>query len=1812
MRDRAADVMTRAFKCGAVLFLLGPVAVTAANLSSLTVNPTTISSGSPLEVTIAFDAPVPAGGIFVPLTSDHTLAVDVPSFWVAEGALSWGGVVGTGTVPTSTLVTIQASYGGVTKTATVTVIPREPVRGVAGDLWADIILGKPDFTEVTYNEVTSRRVFNARGVLVDRSVAPNRVYVFDSGNSRVLGLSHLGTCAGGVKTGQPCTSNSDCPGSTCAIQEGRGADIVLGQPSMTRSACNGDGAFQRFPVRAPATAATLCGMPEEQISLSEQLIGANMAVDAAGNLYVPDSQNNRVLRYNSPFTTDSIADDVWGQADFVGRECNRGRGQNAPDNQSLCFRNPFNVGFVDGVAIDPGGNLWITDNSNNRVLRFPYDSGTGRPGHVANLVLGQPNFTSSVEGSGLNQMWGPAAVRVNSAGSVYVADSQNGRVLIFDPPLVTGQTARQLAVDFGAVPTGNFGTPTGLEFDPAGGLWINDTYNNQFLFVVGEVVQKVLSKQFPDFNGQCGPDDFINDPPPLYSGDGTGGSSWVVCNSAGSIGVDNDSNVLVSKMDDVWHFPAPIPSIGTKYPADAQIFKPYQFNVQNEAGLAGTYTPSGVVVTADQLIVADRGRLLFWNNPAGLTSGQSATGYVGTTDPRSHPAWEIFGRVRQDGSSRLWATWVDKIRVYSLPLHTGASPISTIAPPLPVLGGGSVTWDDRILVGGIAPVGAGDKVWVVDNTSNRVFRIRNPLTSPVVDIVLGQINVSGTECNQGQGNNSPSQTSLCYPASIRLDPSGNLYVSDSGGEAQGNLRLLEFDAGLFPDSPTQALFAIPASRVFGTGGSFTARACSGLEFCADFREPGFTSGGQMVAGGGGYANSPFPSVYANPLVSQHVSAFLNDYYSCPDSATFDASNNLYVTDGCRARVLVYLNPLSSPATFTLTVTKTGGGTGTVNSNPLGIDCGVDCSQSFINGTVVSLTTLPDANSIFTGWSGDADCADGVVTMNANKTCTATFGLAPPGDLIVSALTVPATGGAGLAITVTDTTKNQGSGSAAASTTSFYLSTNTTWDAGDVSLGSRSIPALAAAAVSTGSISPTIPAGTTTGTYYVIARADAPGVIVETIETNNTRSSGAMTIGPDLIVSALTVPATGGAGLAITVTDTTKNQGGGSAAASTTTFYLSTNTTWDAGDVSLGSRSIPTLAATVVSTSPTSLTIPAGTVSGTYYVLAKADAAGVIVETIETNNTRSSGAIKIGPDLIVSPLSVPATGAAGLVITVTDTTKNQTGTSTAPISTTKFYLSTNTTWDAGDVALGSRSIPSLVAGATSTGPTSLTIPAGTTTGTYYIIAKADADGLIFETSEINNTASGAIKIGPDLIVSSFTVPSAGGDGLPITVNETTKNQGGGSAAASTTKFYLSTNTTWDAGDVALGSRPIPALAAAAVSTGPTSLTIPAGTTSGSYYVIAKSDADGLVLETIESNNTLSRAIKIGPDLIVSALTVPATSAAGGTISVTDTTKNQPAMSTAPASTTKLYLSTNTTWDTGDTYLGSRSIPSLAAGAVSAGPTSLTIPLGTTTGTYYVIAKADADGLVWETSETNNTASGAIKIGPDLIVSALTVPSSAAAGAAISVTDTTKNQGGGSAAASATRLYLSTNTTWDAGDVTLGSRSIPALAAAAVSTGPTSLTIPPGTATGTYYIIAKADADGLVVETSETNNTASGAIKIGPDLIVSALTVPTSAAAGATISVTDTTKNQGGGTASASTTTLYLSTNATYEAGDTSLGSRAVPILAALATSAGSTSVTIPVGTTPGTYYILARADSNASVAETIETNNVTSKAITITP
>ena len=64
---------------------------------------------------------------------------------------------------------------------------------------------------------------------------------------------------------------------------------------------------------------------------------------------------------------------------------------------------------------------------------------------------------------------------------------------------------------------------------------------------------------------------------------------------------------------------------------------------------------------------------------------------------------------------------------------------------------------------------------------------------------------------------------------------------------------------------------------------------------------------------------------------------------------------------------IFVRPQPGGGTSVLTVTKSGRGTGSVTSAPSGIDCGIDCTETYSHGNAVTLTAIPDAGSLFEGW-----------------------------------------------------------------------------------------------------------------------------------------------------------------------------------------------------------------------------------------------------------------------------------------------------------------------------------------------------------------------------------------------------------------------------------------------------------------------------------------------------------------------------------------------------------------------------------------------------------------------------------------------------------------------------------------------------------------------------------------------------------------------------------------------------------------------------------------------------------------------------
>jgi len=305
-------------------------------------------------------------------------------------------------------------------------------RGTKGDRVADRVIGQMDLSQGTGNFVDGLGFANPKDVAIDRSVQPNRLYVCDWNNNRVLGYASTGNLTSQT---QP--------------------SLVIGQPDPHSN--------------DPGTGRSSLFLPTA------------IAVDAAGGLFVVDRDNNRVLWFDRPFETDTRADRVFGQPDFESRQANHG-GVSA---QSL--------NRPEGVAVDAAGNLYVADTRNHRILRFDKAVATDRK---ADAVWGQSgSFTKSSEYGGIgvrsDTLSYPFGLDLSRDGLLAVADTNNHRVLLFDAkaadPFSAGKVFGQ-AGDFagdrdnlGGCSAHSLSGPEGVAFWGKG-LFVADTANCRVLW----------------------------------------------------------------------------------------------------------------------------------------------------------------------------------------------------------------------------------------------------------------------------------------------------------------------------------------------------------------------------------------------------------------------------------------------------------------------------------------------------------------------------------------------------------------------------------------------------------------------------------------------------------------------------------------------------------------------------------------------------------------------------------------------------------------------------------------------------------------------------------------------------------------------------------------------------------------------------------------------------------------------------------------------------------------------------------------------------------------------------------------------------------------------------------------------------------------------------------------------------------------------------------------------------------------------------------------------------------------------------------
>ena len=860
---------------------------------------------------------------------------------------------------------------------------------------------------------------------------------------------------------------------------------------------------------------------------------------------------------------------------------------------------------------------------------------------------------------------------------------------------------------------------------------------------------------------------------------------------------------------------------------------------------------------------------------------------------------------------------------------------------------------------------------------------------------------------------------------------------------------------------------------------------------------------------------------------------------------------------------------------------------------------------------VSLTAPATAGTYYYGGCVDAVPGESDTTNNciAHQVDVSPVSQGTP-DLVVSASVSDSSPDAGAAFTLSATVRNDGDGSAVATTLRYYRSTDATITTADTQVGTDAVAQLAASGTSSESVSLTAPS--TPGTYYYGACVEA--VTDESDTTNNCSSSVQVTVPepePDLVVSASVSDSGPDAGAAFTLSATVRNDGDGSAVATTLRYYRSPDATITTADTQVGTDALAGLAA--AGSSSQSLDVSAPSTPGTYYYGACVDA--VTGESDTTNNCSSSVTVTVAtPDLVVAAPSVTdSTPDAGATFTLSATVRND-GSKSAAATTLRYYRSTDATITTSDTQVGTDEVGVLAASGTSSESVSLT--ASSTAGTYYYGACVDA---VTGESDTTNNCSSSVTVTvatPDLVVAAPSVTDSTPDaGAAFTLSATVRNDGSESAAAATLRYYRSTDATITTADTQVGTDAVAQLAASGTSSESVSLTAPS--TPGAYYYGACVDA---VTDESDTTNNCSSSVQVtvaqvtvtAPDLVVAAPSVTdSTPDAGGTFTLSATVRNDGSESAA-AATLRYYRSTDATITTADTQVGTDEVGVLAASGTSSESVSLTAP--STPGAYYYGACVEA---VTDESDTTNNCSSSVQVtvaqvtvtAPDLVVAAPSVTDSTPdAGGTFTLSATVRNDGSESAAAATLRYYRSTDATITTADTQVGTDAVAQLAASGTSSESVSLTAP--STPGTYYYGACVDA---VTDESDTTNNCSSSVTVvtvaTPDLVVAAPSVTDSTPdAGAAFTLSATVRNDGDGSAVATTLRYYRSPDATITTADTQVGTDAVAQLAALGTSSESVSLTAP--STAGTYYYGACVD--AVTDESDATNNCSSSVQVTVP
>lgn len=815
-----------------------------------------------------------------------------------------------------------------------------------GDTIADRVLGQLGFTTGAVNLVGASSLDFQDGITVDGA---GHLYAADPNNNRVLGWN-----------------------DAAGFADGAAADLEIGQNDFLSSTCNQG--------ESEPSAASLCH-PN------------GVAADAAGNLYVADTTNNRVLMFATPFAG-------FSGAPITGLSAALVFGQ--PDEQSSLANNGgISAGSLSdpwGVALDAIGDLFVADSLNNRVLIFTNPFGSA----VASTVIGQSAFATALcnqsanpdASPGASTLCAPEGIAVDSGGNLYVADAANNRALEFDAPfvdnaaahLVLGQvTFTDKTANAGGISASTLNAPAGVALDLAGDLYVADTFNN-----------RVLEYNLPHSSGVTAAANVFGQGGSFATSvcDGSSGvlaTALTLCgptdaalDAAGRLYVSDQSNSRIAEFDTPLSPGASINRVLGQPDAT--------HNGVNEVKPQSLDFPQAVAVDASaHLYVADTlsNRVLGWHSASAFADGDPADLVIGQPDFNSRACNQGAAAptaaslcfptgLATDGSGNLFVSDTQNSRVLGFSPPFAAFVGTQIIDPTAsiVLGQGASFVLGTQNTGGISagslnqPQGAaidqaGD-LYIADTANNRVLEYNQPVSNgELASRAIGQdstgSNFTAVLCNSG---GPASANTLCLPEGVAIDPSNNLYVADSN-----NNRVLEYNSPLAMVGGVTGSGDVTSDVVFGQTGfaATTVNAPSGtpgassLEFpegvaadslgnlyvadTSNTRVLGFVTPLQNPAS----PNTVASIVFGQDGASDFADAICNGFSTPPNSPSatnlcqpsgisVDASGNLYVADTDNSRVLEFSQPLpftgpTPTATPSGTPTPSPTGTQTPSATP---------------------------------------------------------------------------------------------------------------------------------------------------------------------------------------------------------------------------------------------------------------------------------------------------------------------------------------------------------------------------------------------------------------------------------------------------------------------------------------------------------------------------------------------------------------------------------------------------------------------------------------------------------------------------------------------------------------------------------------------------------------------------------------------------------------------------------------------------------------------------------------------------------------